>query len=214
MTGQLKKKKKDIHELFIRGNLRVLGLYVHTQLYSWTCCASKDGILHSSVVTSGYLTFQCLSTVSTQSVHSPLNPDINTAFSSTQLLLTGFCFSCKPWRWLSRSQTTASGTNNRATFKVTPIPLPSSFCWSLWTSVSRLHPVFMAACTELLPCVGCVSVYDSSIIFEVKQRLKISIPYKLGCSVRSPLKLSVYASDAGSKKVKNMLLHWLLLLKL
>ncbi len=42
------------------------------------------------VVTSGYLSYFCLSIISNQSVHSPLTSDINKAFSSTQLPLTGY----------------------------------------------------------------------------------------------------------------------------
>ncbi len=55
-----------------------------------TCCAFRDGILHTLVVTSGYLSYCCLSIISNQSAHSPLASDINKAFSSTQLLLTGY----------------------------------------------------------------------------------------------------------------------------
>ncbi len=47
-------------------------------------------ILHTLVVTSGYLSYCCLSIISDQSVHSPLTSDINKAFSSTQLPLTGY----------------------------------------------------------------------------------------------------------------------------
>ncbi len=54
------------------------------------CCAFRDGILHTLVVTSGYLSNCCLSIISNQSAHSPLTSDINKAFSSTQLLLTGY----------------------------------------------------------------------------------------------------------------------------
>ncbi len=54
------------------------------------CCVFRDGILHTLVVTSGYLSYCCLSIISNQSVHSPLNSDINKAFSSTQLLFTGY----------------------------------------------------------------------------------------------------------------------------
>ncbi len=55
-----------------------------------TCCVFRDGILHILVVTSGYLSHCCLSIISNQSVHSPLTSDINKAFSSTQLPLTGY----------------------------------------------------------------------------------------------------------------------------
>ncbi len=55
-----------------------------------TCCVFRDGILHTLVVTSGYLSYCCLSIISNQSVHSPLTSDINKAFSSTQLPLTGY----------------------------------------------------------------------------------------------------------------------------
>ncbi len=54
------------------------------------CCAFRDGILHTLVVTSGYLSYCCLSIISNQSVHSPLTSDINKTFSSTQLLFTGY----------------------------------------------------------------------------------------------------------------------------
>ncbi len=47
-------------------------------------------ILHNLVVTSGYLSYCCLSIISNQSVHSPLTSDINKTFSSTQLPLTGY----------------------------------------------------------------------------------------------------------------------------
>ncbi len=52
-----------------------------------TCCVFRDGILHTLVVTSGYLSYCCLSIISNQSGQSPLTSDINKAFSSTQLLL-------------------------------------------------------------------------------------------------------------------------------
>ncbi len=55
-----------------------------------TCCAFRDGILHTLVVTGGYLYFCCLSIISNQTAHSPVTSDINKAFSSTQLLLTGY----------------------------------------------------------------------------------------------------------------------------
>ncbi len=55
------------------------------------CCAFRDGILHILVVKCGYLSYCCLSIISNQSAHSPLTSDINKAFSSTQLPLTG-CF--------------------------------------------------------------------------------------------------------------------------
>ncbi len=54
------------------------------------CCAFRDGILHTLVVTSGYLSYYCLSIISNQSAHSPLTSDINKACSSTQLPLTGY----------------------------------------------------------------------------------------------------------------------------
>ncbi len=56
------------------------------------CCAFRDGILHTLVVTSGYLSYCCLSIISNQSAHSPLTSDINKAFLSTQLPLTGYVF--------------------------------------------------------------------------------------------------------------------------
>ncbi len=55
-----------------------------------TCCAFRDGILYILVITSGYLSYCYLSIISNQSAHSPLTSDINKAFSSTQLPLTGY----------------------------------------------------------------------------------------------------------------------------
>ncbi len=55
-----------------------------------TCCVFRDGILHTLVVTSGNLSYICLSIISNLSSHSPLISDINKAFSSTQLPLTGY----------------------------------------------------------------------------------------------------------------------------
>ncbi len=45
-----------------------------------TCCAFRDDILHTLVVTSGYLSNCCLSIISNQSAQSPLTSDINKAF--------------------------------------------------------------------------------------------------------------------------------------
>ncbi len=59
-------------------------------LLGLTCCVFRDGVLQMLVVTSGYLSYCCLSIISNQSVHSPLTSDINKAFSSTQLPLTGY----------------------------------------------------------------------------------------------------------------------------
>ncbi len=53
-------------------------------------------ILQTLVVTSGYLSYCYLSIISNQSVHSPLTSDINKAFSSTQLLLTGYFLFFRP----------------------------------------------------------------------------------------------------------------------
>ncbi len=54
------------------------------------CCEFRDGILHTLVVTNVYFSYCCLSIISNQSAHSPLISDINKAFSSTQLPLTGY----------------------------------------------------------------------------------------------------------------------------
>ncbi len=46
-------------------------------------CVFRDGILHTLVVTSDYLSYCCLSIISKQSAHSHLTSDINKVFSST-----------------------------------------------------------------------------------------------------------------------------------
>ncbi len=55
-----------------------------------TCYVFRDGILQTLVVTSGYLSYCRLSIISNLSAHFPLTFDINEAFSSTQVLLTGY----------------------------------------------------------------------------------------------------------------------------
>ncbi len=60
------------------------------QHHGSTSCVFRDGILHTLAVMSGYLSYCCLSIISNQSAHSPLTSDINKAFSSTQLPLTGY----------------------------------------------------------------------------------------------------------------------------
>ncbi len=57
----------------------------------------RDGILHILIVTSGYLSYCCLSIISNQSAHSPLTSDINKAFSSTQLPLIGYFLFFRPF---------------------------------------------------------------------------------------------------------------------
>ncbi len=42
-----------------------------------TCCAFRDGILHTLVITSDYLSYCWLSIISNQSAHSPLTSDNN-----------------------------------------------------------------------------------------------------------------------------------------
>ncbi len=55
-----------------------------------TWCAFRDGIRHTLVVTSAYFSYCYLSIIYNQSAHSPLTSNINKAFSSTQLPLTGY----------------------------------------------------------------------------------------------------------------------------
>ncbi len=66
------------------------------------CCAFRDGILHTLVVTSGYVSYCCLSIISNQSTHSPRISDINKVFSSTQLPLTGYFLFFGPFSINSR----------------------------------------------------------------------------------------------------------------
>ncbi len=45
-----------------------------------TCCAFRDGILHTLVVTSGYLSYCYCSIISNQSAYFPFTSDINKVF--------------------------------------------------------------------------------------------------------------------------------------
>ncbi len=71
-------------------------------LQGLTCCVFRDGILQILVVTSGYLSYCCLSIISNQSVHSPLTSDINKSLLSTQLPLTGYFLFFGPFSVNSR----------------------------------------------------------------------------------------------------------------
>ncbi len=95
-----------------------------------TCCAFRDGILHTLVVTSGYLSYCCLSIISNQSAHSPLTSDSNKAFLSTQLPLSGYFLFFRPFSinprdgcaWKSQQISSFGNTqttNNHSTYKVT-----------------------------------------------------------------------------------------------
>ncbi len=55
-----------------------------------TCCVFRDGLLHTLVVTSGYLSYCCLSIISNQPGHSPLTSGIDKVFSPRELPLTGY----------------------------------------------------------------------------------------------------------------------------
>ncbi len=57
------------------------------------CCVFGDGIMHTLVGTSGYLSNCCLSIIPNQSAHSPL---INKAFSLTLYFLCFEPFSINP----------------------------------------------------------------------------------------------------------------------
>ncbi len=65
-------------------------------------CAFRDGILHTLVIMSGYLSYCCLSIISNQATHCPLISDINKGiFSGKKLPLTGYflfiwTILCKP----------------------------------------------------------------------------------------------------------------------
>ena len=62
-----------------------------------TCCALREALRHTSVVTSGYLSYCCLSLSAKQSDHSPLTSAINKAFSPRELLVTGYFNFFKPF---------------------------------------------------------------------------------------------------------------------
>ncbi len=59
-------------------------------LQGLTSCEFRDALLHTSVVTSGYLRYCCFLINSNKSGHSPLTSGINKAFSPTELPLTGY----------------------------------------------------------------------------------------------------------------------------
>ncbi len=56
------------------------------------CCAFRDGILHTLVVSSGYLSCCCFSIISNESAHSPLTSDINIFIHTTAAHCIFFSF--------------------------------------------------------------------------------------------------------------------------
>ncbi len=120
-----------------------------------TCCVFRDGILHTLVVTSGYLSYCCLSIISNQSAHSPLTSDINKVFSSTQLPLTGYFLFFRSFS-VNLEMVVCENPSRSAVFEILrparlhqqPFhvqshlnPLSSPFWCSVWTSASRLHHI-------------------------------------------------------------------------
>ncbi len=76
----------------------------------WRCIILLiKGWTWSLVVTSGYLSYCCLSIICNQSAHSPLTSDINKTFSSTQLPLTGYFLFFGPFSVNPRDQARAEG---------------------------------------------------------------------------------------------------------
>ncbi len=95
------------------------------------CCVFRDGILHTLVVTSGYLSYCCLSIISNQSAHSPLTSDINKAFSSTQLPLTGYflffrSFSVNLEMVVCENPSRSASVWNTQTSRLAPTTIPRS----------------------------------------------------------------------------------------
>ncbi len=112
-------------------------------------------ILYTLVVTSGYLSYCCLSIISNQSAHSPLNSDINKVFSSTQLTLTGYFLFFRSFS-VNLEMVVCENPSRSAVFEILrPVrlhqqpfhvqshlnPLSSPFWCSVWTSASRLHHI-------------------------------------------------------------------------
>ncbi len=125
------------------------------------CCVFRDGILQILVVTSGYLSYCCLSIISNQSVHSPLTSDINKAFSSTQLPLTGYFLFFRPF---SVEMVVCENPVDQQFVKYSdqPVwhqqpfhvqshlnPLSSPFWRSVWTSASLFTT---SRCLNVLSC--------------------------------------------------------------
>ncbi len=123
-----------------------------------TCCAFRDGILHILVVTSGYLSYCCLSIISNQSAHSPLTSNINKAFSSTKLPLTGYFLFFGPFSVNPRNgcvkipvdQQFLKYSDHQQPFHIQSHlnSLSSPFRCLVWTSASRLHHILMPKCIE------------------------------------------------------------------
>jgi len=96
-----------------------------------TCCVFRDGLLHTLVVPSGYLSYCCLSIIFNQSVHLPLTHQqgIFTQRTAAHWMFSLFLtILLNPiWLWVKipvdqqflKYSDQPSGTNNHATFKVT-----------------------------------------------------------------------------------------------
>ncbi len=60
------------HQTRQRFSNLLLSNFVLRLVSGFMCCVFRDGALHTLVVTSGYLSYCCLSIISNQSAHSPL----------------------------------------------------------------------------------------------------------------------------------------------
>ncbi len=132
-------------------------------------CVFRDGILHTLVLTSGYLSYCCLSIISNQSAaFSWHQQGIFVHTTAAHWIFSLFrTILCKPWRWLC-----VKIPVDQQFFKYSDQPiwhqqsfhvqshlntLSSPFWCSVWTSASRLHHIWMPKCIELLPCDWLIS---------------------------------------------------------
>ncbi len=126
-----------------------------------TCCVFRDGILHTLVVMSGYLSYCCLSIISNRSNHSPLTSTRHFCPHNCRSL-DMFSFSDHSLRWLCVKipvdqqflKYSEQPVWHKQTFHTQSHlkPLSSPFWCSVWTSESHLHHILMPKCIELLPC--------------------------------------------------------------
>ncbi len=97
-----------------------------------TCCAFRDGILHTLVVKCSYLSYCCLSIISNQSANSPLTSTRHFCPHNCRSLdifsfsgpfsvnpRDGLCVKIPVDQQFLKYSDQMSGTNNHSTFKVT-----------------------------------------------------------------------------------------------
>ncbi len=167
------------------------------------CCALRDGILHTLVVTSAYLSYCCLSIISNQ---SPLTSDINKAFSSTQLPLTGYFLFFGPF-FVNPKTVVGENPSRSAVFEIlrrarlAPTTIPRSK--SLSSRSDARFELQQAVFTPISPCDWLISNLCYQAIEQV-HLIKWPVSVLLAIATNIPMLLMTAFCGPGSQIINQM----------